>query len=306
MNVPLLFRLIFFCGLLTFAEACLPEAPREYLFVGHPYDYNSYERLDPRVERLLEYPFDEIWLGGDVCAHTAASEENLAYLDSLMEAVPGEVHWTLGNHDVEFGPVERVLALRRRPAFYTTYQNGLCLMVLNTNLFWFYPSNPPQRECAAKEAQLEMVRSVADTIREASHLVVLHHHGLFTEILTDTAGRPTEAFNINARSIRATCDSASYANEVIYKELAKVQRRGVQVVCIGGDLGMVAKEFDYLTPEGISILGSGINNSLPRASAPDYVTAFGPDKVLWLEHWPSRRALKWRFVTLDSLVADGR
>lgn len=295
-------RILFLFLMLNLLFSCQPESPREYIFLGHPYDYNRLDRLDPRVEQLLAYPFDQVWFGGDMCAQMGGSPENLAYVDSLLGALPGEVHWTLGNHDIDFGPLEPILALRKRPSFYVDYRDGICLLVLNTNLFWFYPSLPPQRDCEEKAAQLELIRSVADTIREASHLIVLHHHGLLTEMLVDSTGELLNPFNINALSIRATCDSTSLVNEVIYPELVKVQQRGVQVVLIGGDMGMMAKEFSYRTPAGIRVLGSGINNSLPREYAPDYVTNFDPDEVLWLHHWPRQRRLEWRFVSLDSLV----
>lgn len=295
-------HLLLLPGLLLLLNSCQPAPPRDYIFLGHPYDYHDLERVDPRVEKILTYPFDEVWFGGDVCGHTAISESNLAYLDSLIGALPGEVHWTLGNHDINYGPVDRVLSLRKRPPFYTTYRDGVCIVVLNTNLFWYYPSNPPQDNCVEKESQLAMLKAVADTISVASHLIVLHHHGLFTEMLNDDSGRPINAFNVNAGSIRAACDSASYVNEVIYPALAKVQNRGVQVLCIGGDVGMVAKEFTFRTPEGMVLLGSGINNSQPKEFAPEYVTSFDPDKVLWLQHWPREQRLEWKFVDLDSLV----
>jgi len=292
-----------FFTLLSFLVSCQPKQPREYIFLGHPYDYHRLERLDPRVEQLLTYPFDQVWLGGDVCGEMGSSEENFIYMDSLFDAIPGEIHWSLGNHDINFGPIDQILALKDKPAFYSITQSGICLLVLNTNLFWFYSSDPPQEKCQEKEAQLALIKSVTDTIKEASHLVILHHHGLLTEMLTDSINQLLNPFNVNAQSIRTSCDPKSYANEVVYPQLVEVQERGIQVLLIGGDMGMVAKEFDYRTPEGIAVLGSGINNSMSREFAPEYVTSFDPDKVLWLQHWPEQKRLEWRFVDLDSLVA---
>ena len=276
-----------------------PEAER-YIFLGHPYDWNHPARVDSRLERLDYRPFAQVWLGGDVCAHAAGHPEALPYLDSLFDL--DRVHWALGNHDYDYGDPQAILGYLRRPSFYARWQNGYCLMVLNTNLFWPYPSPPPQRDCGQKAAQWDMIRTVADTIREASHLVILHHLGLFNDLKINPAGDTLRAFNVNAAPIYGACDPDSEMTATVYPWLAAAQKRGVQVVLIGGDVGMQAKSFEFRTTEGIWLLGSGINNSLRREYAPEYVKDFGPDKVLLLEYKPGDKELSWEFVELDSLL----
>lgn len=278
------------------------EAPgsKHYIFLGHPYDWNYADRVDPRLERLDYSPYDQAWLGGDVCARTAEHPEALPYLDSLFDLKNG--HWALGNHDYDYGDPQIILDYLQRPSFYTRWQDGYCLMVLNTNFFWPYPSHPPQRDCEQKAAQWDMIRTVADTIHEASHLVILHHLGIFNNLKINEAGDTLRAFNVNAAPIYGTCDTASEVTATVYPWLAEVQKRGVQVVLIGGDVGMQAKSFEFQTLEGIWMLGSGINNSVNREYAPEYVKDFGPDKLLLLEYEPREKELNWKFVELDSLV----
>ncbi|MCB0644607.1 MAG: hypothetical protein KDC44_23345, partial [Phaeodactylibacter sp.] len=58
-------------------------ATQQILFLGHPYYWiDAGNRLDPLVEqRLQSNDFDQIWLGGDVCAKTTEKPETLHYLD---------------------------------------------------------------------------------------------------------------------------------------------------------------------------------------------------------------------------------
>lgn len=282
------------------AVSCSQAGPERYIFLGHPYDWNYADRVDARLEQLDYSAFHQVWLGGDVCSRTAEHPEALPYLDSLFGL--HRVHWALGNHDYDYGDPQLILDYLKRPSFYTLWQSGYCLMVLNTNLFWPYPSSPPQRGCEQKEAQWAMIRSVADTIRQASHLVILHHMGIFNDLKVNEKGDTIRAFNVNAAPIYGACGPDSEVTANLYPLLAKVQKRGVQVVLIGGDVGMQAKSFEFRTPEGVWLLGSGINNSLRREYAPEYVKDFGPDKVLLLEYDARQRELNWEFVDLDGLV----
>ena len=198
------------------------------------------------------------------------------------------------------------LNVRGRNTFYSTYFDGICLLVLNTNLFHMHPGDPPQKNCAEKQAQLDLIKTVCDTIKEADHLVVLHHFGLLNELKKDNNGKIMKVFNANIMNIRATCDPASDFTKVVYPWLEAVQNRQTQVTLIGGDFGMKAKEFAYTTKAGIKILGSGINNSMNPKYAPEYVTNFDPDKVLILRHFPKIGKLDWDFKVLNDMVETSK
>ncbi len=278
------------------------ETAFEYLFLGHTYDWNQGDRIDPRLEQVDFRSFDQIWLGGDICSRTTQNEQTLRYLDSHFNLDSPATHWAIGNHDILDGRQEWIESYTGRPSFYTTWVEGICLMVLNTNYFWFYPSAPPQENCEKKEAQLAMIRSVCDTIRQASHLVILHHHALLADKVLGPGGQPAKAFNANYPNPAIACDSTRLFTDWVYPMLTKVQARGVQVILAGGDMGTKAKQFNFRTPEGIRILGSGINNSLDPKHAPAYVTNFDPDKVLVFRHYPSKKLLDLEFVPLNKLA----
>ncbi|MEN0003356.1 MAG: metallophosphoesterase [Bacteroidota bacterium] len=285
-------------ALLLVGSACQMAEPevKTYLFLGHPYDWNYPNRIDYRLEQVDYTQFDQIWLGGDVCSATTQEAETVTYLDSLF-SLSEKVHWTLGNHDLKYEQVERITNATQKPEFYATWQDGICLLVLNTNYYWWYDGPPPQENCAAKEGQWQLLQTVCDTISEASHLVVLHHHGVLNELKR----APSNAFNINATNIRMTCDSLSDFTNWVYPLLQQVQEHGTQVILIGGDIGMVAKKYEYQTPEGIWLLGSGINNTVNKAYAPDYVTNFEADEVLVLTHDVEQQRLEWDFLLLEEV-----
>jgi len=292
--------LIFTLGMML--PGCEENASQRILFLGHPYDWRIGERVDPRIEALNLSDYDQIWLGGDVCAQTTKLPTTLAYLDTLFHLRSNQTHWAWGNHDVQFGNTDSIRKHTGKADFYASWQDGYCLLVLNTNLFWYYLSPPPQSDCEAKAAQLALIKAVTDSIQQASHLVILHHHALFNEYKKDARGNPADAFNGTTIPIRATCDSTSNLTHTVYPWLTAVQKRGVQVVLIGGDLGMRAKSFDQQTPEGIRMLGSGINNSMDPRYVPEYVTSFAPDQVLILNYDRSEKTLNWKFEPLNDLL----
>ncbi len=285
-------------------SGCKEQPVQHIIFLGHPYDWNAGNRIDPRIEALDLSAYDHIWLGGDVCSETTKLPATLDYIDSLFHLRSDSTHWTWGNHDMLFGKTETIRAHTGKPDFYVQWQDGYCLLVLNTNLFWPYPSKPAQKDCEAKAAQMALIKAVTDTIREASHLVILHHHALLTEYITAADGKPADAFNGTAITMRPTCDSTSDFTKQVYPWLTAVQQRGVKVLLVGGDMGMRAKTFARQTPEGIQILGSGINNSVSPRYIPDYVLSFAPDQVLLLEYRREERTLEWRYESLHNLLQD--
>lgn len=282
------------------AFACSEQPKTEHiLYIGHAYDWHYTDRLDRRLEKLDFKQYDQIWLGGDVCARTSENPATMAYLDSLLDF--SKVHWSLGNHEHDYGDVTNITAYLQRPTFYTHWQNGLCLLVLNTNLFWPYPGVPPQENCEQKAAQLALIQKVCDTLQAASHLVVLHHHALFTEKMLDDKGDTIRVFNVNPIPFMASCDSSLTVTDFLYPQLVALQKKGIHVLLIGGDFGMRSKQFEYTSAEGITFLGSGVNNTVSREYAPEYVTDFGPDYFLELYYQPLEKQLHWNFIPLGEV-----
>jgi hypothetical protein len=299
---------VFIAGLLLLIVACQPATPpvaptiQQFIFLGHPYDWLKEDRIDPRLE-LLDYShYQGVWLGGDVCARTSKSAATLAYLDSIFDLKSQQTLWAWGNHDLLEGDADLLLVATGRPSYYTHWQDGLQLIVLNTNLFWHHPWGPAQEDCAAKAAQLDWLKSVLDTVQAASHLVLLHHHGLFNELKVDQVGDTLLLDNVRGMPVRPDCQESGDFTAEIYPLLKAIREQGIEVVSISGDVGMVSKGYAITTPDRIHLLGSGINNSLDKQYPPDYVKNFQPDSILLIQFAAQVPALSWEFVSLSTLV----
>ncbi len=295
---------------LLIITACQPPAPavgdssQQFIFLGHPYDWLTENRIDPRLELLDFSQYQGVWLGGDVCARTSKSPATLAYLDSLFDLKSLETQWAWGNHDLLEGDTDLLLQATDRPAYTTHWQDGLQLIVLNTNLFWHHPWGPAQEDCEEKAAQLHWLKSVLDTVQAASHLVLLHHHGLFNELKINEKGDTLLLDNVSAMPVRPDCRKGGDFTAEIYPRLKAIRQRGIQVVSISGDVGMVSKGYSITTPDSIHLIGSGINNSLDKQYPPDYVKNFQPDSILLIQFEPKTPVLSWQFVCLSSLVQE--
>lgn len=298
----------FFVLLLLVITGCQAPSPapnltsQQFIFLGHPYDWLVEDRIDPRLELLDFDQYQGVWLGGDVCARTSKSPATLAYLDRLFDLKSPHTQWAWGNHDLLEGDANLLLAATGRPSYYTHWQHGLQTIVLNTNLFWHHPWGPAQEDCEAKAAQFDWLKSVLDTVAAASHLVLLHHHGLFNELKVNKAGDTLLLDNVRGMPVRPDCRAEGDFTAEIYPLLQVIRARGVEVVSISGDVGMVSKGYAMTTPDGIHLLGSGINNSLDKQYPPDYVKNFQPDSVLVIKYEAQKPALSWSFVHLSTLV----
>jgi hypothetical protein len=304
MGMKYIFNGLAFLLLISMVSGCEQDQvnQKKYVFLGHPYSWQNWHKIDPRLEQLDYDSYDQIWLGGDVCSQTTSKESTLDYLDSIFDLGSEKLQWTLGNHDIKFDNIDFITKRTGKNTFYTQTFDGITLLVLNTNLFWYFNAKNLVDNCEERVAQLSLIESVTDTISQSSHLIILHHHALMSELRRDASGQIPDVFNTNYESIQATCDSAFYLTEFLYPKLQKVRSRGVEVVMIGGDFGMRAKEYQFCTKDSIFLLGSGINNSLEFATAPEYVTSFDKDKILILNRDVKKKSLTWQFADLDSLL----
>lgn len=288
--IPALFLLFGSCS----------DQEQKILFLGHPYQWGgSGTRLDPRVERIPFDDYDQIWLGGDVCAKLTEKRETLAYVDSVFDFSHRRVHWTWGNHDVFYGGEDWIQQTTGRPDFYLDWKDGLLLAVLNTNLLQWPRSNPDSVFCARMRAQYDMIRQLADTVRQARQVVVLHHYGLLTAGIARGQIDPDTVFNYHKPFLKWVCeDSTRTFEQAIYPELVRIRQKGIPLTLVGGDIGMRAKKLEFTSEEGIVFLGAGINNSVGREWAPSYVTNFDPDQALVFRYDPSTGLLRWTFERL--------
>jgi hypothetical protein len=289
--------------------SCLsePDSQKKYLFLGHTYQWGVKDnnRIDYRLEKFDFAPFDQVWLGGDLCARTNESPATLAYLDSIFDLSSERTHWTWGNHDVQYGGSWEVITdVTQRKSYYSTDVNGICLVVLNTNEFHFPQYQPKPQECEVLDGQIQLLENIADTISEASHLVILHHLVLLSNERTGNQMKLNEIWNLYQPDLTVDCAGTTSFDERIYPLLERIQEKGIPVILVGGDLGQRSKAFEYQSEEGIWFLGSGINNSAVDHYIPDYVTNTNPDSILVFKHNLRTQKLEWTFSPLSDFVSQ--
>ncbi|MFT5168182.1 MAG: hypothetical protein ACI8P3_003422 [Saprospiraceae bacterium] len=296
--------LVFFGTLLNSCEQGSNNKIKEYLFLGHTYQWGVKDnnRIDYRFEGFNFEKYDQIWLGGDMAARTNESLATLNYMDSIFDLSVPTTHWTLGNHDINHGALSQIESITGRKSYYTSTFDGISLVVLNTNEFHHPLYSPKPHECEMLEDQLQLLQNLADTIQDVSHVVVLHHHALLTNEMTHDSLKMNKIFNLYNEDVRVDCASKYTFESKIYPILKKIQKKGIQVILVSGDLGQRSKSFEYQTAEGLWFLGSGINNSAIDIYLPEYVTDTSPDKVLIFEHDIDRKILTWKYVLLSDLT----
>ena len=216
----------------------------------------------------------------------------LAYLDSLFDLDHPDTYYILGNHDARNGNHIWYLQFTQRPSFFTTSENGLVTIILNTTL------NPG--DCEALDAQYALLKSICDTISEASHLLLLHHHAISLDV--PGIPHPWKMANWPYLHWDAHCQDQdpSYMS-AIYPLLLQVKARGIEVVNVMGDTGFKVKKIEAVSDDGIHYLASGIDNSR-YARNPQQMDTVPKDLVLIFEHQPRRRSFHWKFHDLDSLL----
>jgi len=257
---------------------------KNFLFVGHCYQSGSGgTKVDYRIEQLNLSDYEGVWLGGDVCSEAMLNYSTIEYIDGLFDLGNPETHWALGNHDARNGNWEWYEELSGRKTYYAYNNYGITRIVLNTNLV---PTN-----CEMMDEQFEIISSVCDTIEQSKYLILLMHHGLWQ----DVPGLPSPSYyaQSNLRYWNASCDSVNTNFvDVVYPKLVEVKQRGIEVICVLGDMGAGLKKFQVDSDDGIHFLGCGLHHNEPE------------DMVLIFNYNTENQQLNYNFHNLDSLLIN--
>lgn len=268
----------FICSLLFFA--CTPQNKqvetdpfvKQYLHISHTRT-NKNPKLDNVVEQTNFDKYDMLWLGGDLAQLTSAIDSTIWHVDSIFNLKSPNTLWALGNHD--YTDLERVQKITARPPYYSFHKNGITLVVLDTQ----------DSLSNIVGAQKEFLFGILDTISNSSHLVILHHKLLWMYNQVELEPQIPEVSNA-ALGDCFYCINPNNFNSEVYPKLVEVKKSGVEVICIGGDIGFQTKQFEYKTAEGIYYLASGI-----RANEKG-------NNALLFSHDLKTQNLSWEFIEL--------
>jgi len=258
------------------------ETPKKYLFFSHVYDSDS--TMDRRITKKNLASFDQIWLGGDICANTTFSSTTLQNIDTILDLKSENTHWALGNHDIYRGE-EFISNYTGKKPFYANYINGITLVVLNTN----YNVNG---DCEKIIKQTNFLSHICDTIQSSSHLIILQHHVTWGNI--EGIQNPIEFANSNNTNKVFYCEPYQKFDEMIYPKLISVKNKGIQPICLAGDMGQKQSNFEFTSKEGIIFLANGSLSNHPYNQM--FPKFNDKDSVLIFFHNIDKRELNWEFV----------
>lgn len=217
----------------------------QFLHVAHT-RMNSNGEFNEPLTQVDFSKYDVLLLGGDLASNTSIDSRPMDSLDHVFDFASENTLWALGNHD--YDDLDLVKEYTGRPPFYTYTKEKVTFLVLDTQ----------DSMSNFVGEQLEMIKNVVDTLSYSTHLVLLHHKLIWmygnaeleSEISMVSNGQAGECF---------WCINPNNFYPDVYPLLLDVEEQGIEVLCIGGDLGFYSKTFQYETPEGIDFLGAGMN-----------------------------------------------
>ncbi|MBL0065138.1 MAG: hypothetical protein IPP38_08965 [Bacteroidetes bacterium] len=281
-RIPFRFTLIIL--LIPFLGACrkdhtylTSEDPdlKWYLHLSHTRTDSS-PSMDATAEKIHFKNYDMLWLGGDLESETARDSATISFADSIFDLSYPDVLWALGNHD--YSDLSMVQATTGRAPFYTYTKNKITFLVLDTQ----------DSMSNFVGAQLNLINAVTDTIQNSTHLILLHHQLIWMYNNPDLENSITSVTNGGFGTCFYCINPNNFYTDV-YPKLLSVKQRGIEVICIGGDIGINAKTFEYTTSDGIHFLASGI-------SAGD-----SGNKALLFQHNVRTHKLTWEYKDLENL-----
>lgn len=248
---------------------------KSYLHLSH-IRTEAENTIDSTTLEIDYASFEMLWLGGDLTYYTSKEEKTLAYVDSIYQLGNPKTLWALGNHDYSNKPL--IQKYTHRPPYYSYHQQGITFLVLDTQ----------DSLSNITGLQKDLFMSVTDTLEESSHLVILHHKLIW--MYGDNLLKPKISSISNAGLGDCfVCLNPNNFYEELYAELVKIKQKGIEVICIGGDIGTKIKAFEYRTPEGINFLASGIESGESG------------NKALVFKHDLDRKKITWSYQLISAL-----
>jgi hypothetical protein len=261
----------------SFVASSQSDTLAKYIFVPHP---RSEDRVNqsvlPGIEAINFDLYDMILLGGDLTYYTSINRTSMNYCDSLFDLSSPNTLWTMGNHDI--ANRDLVEEYTGRPSYYSYSRDNITFLVLDVELDadGFTSSH-------ISGDQLEMVRQVCDTILYSDYLVLLH--GRLLWMIGNDYFKPK--LDSVAESTKQLDTSNFYP--AVYPLLQQAKKRGVPVLCLGGDKSKI--NIVYSPEDSITFLASTM--------APEFTDA--ENDVVILSNDRKNKLLNWVFVPLDEV-----
>lgn len=217
-----------------------------------------------------------LWLGGDVAFRSSLDDSVMSRIDSILDVSNPNTLWALGNHD--YDDLGRIQNFTNRSAFYSYHRKGITYIILDTQ----------DSLSNIIGNQKAFFNRVLDTLQNSTHLVILHHK-LIWMYNNSTLQPQIPAIANGGLGTCFYCINPNNFYVDIYPRLIEAKNKGIEVICIAGDIGKFANEFQHITSEGIHLLASGIS----------YNTSV--NKALLFTHDLKNEILTWEYKLITDL-----
>jgi hypothetical protein len=286
MNKTHLSWLLLFWAILLIGSACerevvLPDTPADtnpisyYLHLSHTRTPANPTVIAP-VDAIDFRSFEMLWLGGDLAWLSSENDATMSYLDSIFQFGSPNTLWSLGNHD--YSDLARVTSYTHRPNYYCHSHNGITVMVLDTQ----------DSLSSILGAQKTFFDSVLDTLEQTTHLVILHHKLFWMPGNAILEPMIPTVSNGSLGSCYSCVNPNNFYTD-LYPRLLEVHAKGIEVICVGGDIGAHTTTFEYETSEGIHFLASGMSETSSE------------NKAILFRHDRLHQRLVWNFYPIALL-----
>lgn len=243
------------------------EPTVKYLHIGRTRGFVN-PQVDPVAAGIDYSKYDMLWLGGDLAANSSMDMNTMSVLHGIFNLADPNTLWSLGNHDYDELSVIQQYTLR--PTTYTTHKNGITFLVLDTQ----------ENYSNIEGSQLALFNSVMDTLSQSTHLVILHHKliWMYDHPVLDPM------INSVSNGEFGSCFFCLNPNNFymdLYPRLVDAEQSGIEVICVGGDIGALTKTFEYQTEDGIDFLASGLLYQSEENKALVFTHYLDSDSLSW-------------------------
>jgi hypothetical protein len=266
--------LVVFFWQLLFAQS---DVQKIYIFIPHPRSEDKvHQSVLPSIEQINFSKFDIILLGGDLTYYTSIDRISMDYCDSLFDLDNPNTLWTMGNHDLNTPAL--IEEYTTRPDYYSYFSNNITFLVLSTEIDadGFASSH-------ISADQLEFVRNICNTITNTDFLVLLHHRLLWM-IGDEYFSTKIDSVGESTRQL----DTSNF-NAEIFPLLQNVKKRGIKILCLGGDKSRI--NIEYSPEDSITYIASTM--------APEFSDE--ENDVVILTHDILTHNLSWEFIPLSKV-----
>jgi hypothetical protein len=280
MKTILIFLLLTISGINLFSQT---DSVLKIIFTPHPRSEDQvHQSVYEGIAKIDFKKYDVRMLGGDVTYSTSKDSATLAYCDDLFNIGSANTLWSFGNHDVQSGHRSLIKKFTGRDSYYSYYRDGITFLVLDTEL-----DANSFISTFIKGDQLQMLKTVCDTIKESRYLIVLHHRLMWMINNNYFKSRLTDSIAASSRSM----DTTNFYSD-IYPLLQKVKSKGIPVLVFGGDKSKI--NIDYSPEDSITFFACRLASDLPDSI----------NNVIILSYNLKNKEITRNFVTLENVLTS--